>query len=137
MTRHRIALSLAFAGLGAASLGGCGPGALRGHWEGTCQLTDGEYGTEAWLEADLRGLLSRELSGEGAVTFLSQGMFPADVVAERAGESALLGFSFTSPDGELELVFEGVRDGDELEGGCELWLPDAIGPVVGVGELSR
>ncbi len=122
----------------ALSPSGCAVfGSLRGSWTGDCDFSDGDYGGPVFLDVDIQQDLGRHLRGIATVTLPEDGIFDVDLDGERAGDNAILEVTIPSSSGELFLRFAGVRDVDDLEGSCELWVPGADSPIVGIGELSR
>ncbi|MCK6507187.1 hypothetical protein L6R53_28090 [Myxococcota bacterium] len=118
------------------ALGGCA-GGMQGAWTGSCDMSDGQYGDEIFLDLWIASDLGRRIQGQARVTLPSEGVYDVDLHGEHTLDAALLTLTIPSQDGDLDLSFEGTRDADELEGRCELWVPGATAPVVGQGDLER
>lgn len=117
-------------------LSGCA-GGLQGAWSGSCDMNDGEYGEEIFLDLWIDSDLGRRIKGDAQVTLPSEGVFQVALEGEHTLDAALLQLTIPAAEGDLALTFEGLRDADELEGTCELWVPGATAPVVGRGDLER
>lgn len=110
---------------------------MQGAWTGSCDMSDGQYGEEIFLDLWITSDLGRRIQGDARVTLPGEGVFEVELRGEHTLDAALLTLTIPSQDGDLELSFEGARDADELEGRCALWVPGATSPVVGQGELER
>lgn len=112
-------------------------GGMQGAWTGSCDMSDGQYGDEIFLDLWISSDLGRRIQGEARVTLPAEGVFEVDLQGEHTLDAALLTLTIPSQAGDLDLSFVGTRDADELEGRCELWVPGATAPVVGQGDLER
>lgn len=119
-----------------AILPACAGGSLRGDWTGSCDFSDGDYGGPIFMDLVVDRDLGRSLRGTARVTLPEEGIFDVELDGERAGGSAIFRMVLPSSTGQLELLFQGERDADELEGHCELWVPGATAPITGAGELQ-
>ena len=121
----------------ASSLSAFGPGNLRGAWSGSCDFSDGDYGDEVFLDLVVDRDLGRRLSGTATVTVPSEGVYDVELTGEHTIDAVVMALTVPAESGQLDLGFEGLRDADELEGPCELWVPGATAPIIGQGELER
>ena len=119
-------------------LPGCaGLGGIKGAWTGSCDFSDGTYGDTVYLDLQIAHDHGRRIDGTARVTTANQGVQDIPLSGEHTLTDAAFDLTIPADGQDLQLHFEGQRNLDHLSGSCELWVPGATSPVMGVGDLRR